>query len=345
MFRTKATIERLRGSQMIKRCFLFLLIFSFFLPTLVSCRRASEHPSASFFLMDTVITVTLYADEETASEIFAECRTTLEELDRLWSRTKEESDTSHFNASSVGEVLVDPRTVSLLQVAGEVARNTDGAFDVTIAPLVLLWQACEEQGRLPTKEELSLATAAIGEGLISVGQNSLKKHSELAKIDLGGIGKGAAISALVAYIESTGVDGGIVSFGSNVAVIGAKPDGTDFRIALRDPKNTGNYAGTLTLRAGQILSVSGDYERFYEIGGERYHHILDPQTGYPAQSGLSSVAVVCDDGALADALSTALLVMGEERARELYADSTYDFEAVFITTDGVVSTTDGLILY
>jgi len=295
--------------------------------------------------MDTVITVTLYTDAQTASGIFAECRTILEDLDRLWSRTKEGSDVSRFNAALSGEVSVDARTAELLRVAEDVAKKTGGAFDVTVAPLVLLWQACEEAGRLPTEAELSGAMTAIGTDRISIGQGSLHKHSDTAKIDLGGIGKGAAISALVSYVESTGIDGGIISFGSNVAVIGQKPNGTDFRIALRDPGNTDKYAGTLTLRAGEILSVSGDYERFYEIGGERYHHILDPQTGYPSRSGLSSVAVVCRDGALADALSTALLVMGEERARELHATGVYDFEAVFITSDGVVSCTDGIIFH
>ena len=328
---------------MIKRCFLLLLAMLLLTPMLACCARPSASPSASFFLMDTVITVTLYTDENTASGIFAECRRILEELDGLWSRTKEGSDVSRFNDASVGTVPVDERTATLLQVAEDVAKKTDGSFDVTVAPLVFLWQASEEAGRLPTAQELSAAMAAIGGAKLSDKGSSLQKISDDAKIDFGGIGKGAAISALVSYIDSTEIEGGIVSFGSNVAVIGKKPNGTDFRIALRDPKNTAAYAGTLTLRPGEILSVSGDYERFYEIGGERYHHILDPQTGYPSKSGLSSVAVVCRDGALADALSTALLVMGELRARELYATGIYEFEAVFIASDGTVSTTDGIL--
>lgn len=324
------------------RRLLSVLLLLSMLFSLVSCAPSSEPSSASFFLMDTVITVTLYADATTASPILAECRSILAELDALWSRTREESDTSRFNRADVGAVPADARTVELLRVALDVSNHTKGAFDVTVAPLVLLWQACEEAGRLPNDGELAFAMAAIGADAITPAGDFLKKNDAHAKIDLGGIGKGAAISILLSYLSSTGVEGGLVSFGSNVAVFGKKPNGTEFRIALRDPKDANSYAGTLALCDGEVLSVSGDYERFYLIDGKQYHHILDPKTGYPSQSGLSSVAVICRDGALADALSTALLVMGEEAARTFHASGRYNFDAVFITEDGAVSATDGI---
>jgi len=125
-------------------------------------------------------------------------------------------------------------------------------------------------------------------------------------------------------------------------VVGKKPDGNAFRVAVKNPIDGNDYAKVLDMSSGEVLSVSGDYERYFTIGGEKYHHIIDPETGYPANSGLCSVAVICVDGALADALSTGLFVMGEERARALYASEVFDFEAIFITSDGVVSTTDGL---
>lgn len=321
-----------------KRLLSVLLIVVFLLSSLCAC-QARQHPSASFFLMDTVITVTLYADDETAQPILAECRVMIAELERLWSRTVEGSDTVRFNQSGIGEVAVDERTISLIRTAKDVSFRTGGAFDVTVAPLVTLWQACEREGRLPSEREIAAARATISSEKLLVRDGTLEKMAEDTCIDLGGIGKGAAISQVVAYIESTGVAGGIVSFGSNVAVIGSKPNGSPFRIAIRDPKDQAAYVGTLTMSHGEVLSVSGDYERFYEIGGERYHHILDPQTGYPSASGLSSVAVVCRDGALADALSTALLVMGKERAMALYSSGVYDFEAVLIEGNGAVSTT------
>lgn len=324
-----------------KRSLILLLTALLVFSSLSSC-RAEVPQSASFFLMDTVITVTLYTDEATARPILAECRALLEELDELWSRTKSGSDVSRYNEGDTGMISMDPRTVELLEVALEVFEATDGAFDVTVAPFVTLWKVCEEAGRLPSETELSLARSQIGSERLSLRDGGAFKSDRNMMIDLGGIGKGAAISRLIAYIESVGIRGALVSFGSNVVAIGNKPDGKDFRIALKDPKNDGSYACTLTLSSGEILSVSGDYERFYEIGGEKYHHILDPNTGYPSDSGLSSVAVVCRDGALADALSTAMLVMGEERARAFYASGVYEFEAVFISDTGILSTTDGI---
>ena len=317
-----------------------LLCLTFLLP-FASCQR-QERQEKSFFLMDTPITVTLYTDKKTAEAIFAECRTILSELDDLWSRTKEDSDVGSFNVAQNSTEL-DPRTTALIEKAMDVTQKTNGAFDVTVAPLVNLWQASEERGTLPTEQELQAALTLVGTSHLNLKDNTLAKIEKDVQIDLGGIGKGAAISALISYLESCyGVHGGLVSFGSNVAVFGSKPDGKPYRIALKNPKAESGYAGVLNLKAGQILSVSGDYERYYTVNGEKYHHILNPETGYPAVSGLCSVAVICSDGALADALSTALFVMGEENARAFYESKIYDFEAVFIDQGGNVTTTTGL---
>ena len=327
--------------KVIIRALSLFLSLAFVLP-FASCKK-EERQEKSFFLMDTPITVTLYTDKKTAEVVFAECRTILSELDNLWSRTKEGSDIGRFNSAESSQNL-DPRTATLIEKAMDVTEKTSGAFDITIAPLVNLWQASEEKGTLPTSEELQQSLALVGSSHLNLANTTLTKTAKDVQIDLGGIGKGAAISALISYLEGCdGVRGGLVSFGSNVAVFGEKPDGKHFRIALKKPKSESGYAGVLNLKAGQILSVSGDYERYYTINGEKYHHILDPETGYPAESGLCSVAVICSDGALADALSTALFVMGEENARTFYESKIYDFEAVFIDQGGNVTTTAGLL--
>lgn len=322
------------------RIFCLILCISFVLP-FASCQR-EERQEKNFFLMDTPITVTLYTDKKTSEAIFAECRTILSELENLWSRTKNDSDIGRFNTSQ-NSLELDPRTAALIEKAMNVTQKTSGAFDITVAPLVNLWQSSEERGTPPTEEELQAALALVGTNHLTLTNTTLTKTAKDVQIDLGGIGKGAAISALISYLESCdGVRGGIVSFGSNVAVFGSKPNGSPYRIALKNPKTENGYAGVLNLKAGQILSVSGDYERYYTVNGEKYHHILNPRTGYPAVSGLCSVAVICSDGALADALSTALFVMGEEKARAFYESKIYDFEAVFIDQSGNVTTTAGL---
>ncbi len=326
--------------KIISRALCLVLCLSFALPA-VSCQKDAKQEK-NFFLMDTPITVTLYTDKKTAEPIFNACRDLLRELDALWSRTQTDSDVGRFNTSDDAHDL-DPRTAALIAQATDVSTKTNGAFDITVAPLVNLWQSSEEKGTLPTEQELQTALALVGVTHLNLTDNTLVKTDKDVQIDLGGIGKGAAISALISYLESyDGVHGGLVSFGSNVAVFGAKPDGNPYRIAIKNPQTEGGYAGVLNLKAGQILSVSGDYERYYTVNGEKYHHILDPNTGYPAQSGLCSVAVICSDGALADALSTALFVMGEEHAHAFYESNVYDFEAVFIDQSGKVTTTAGL---
>ena len=149
-----------------KRSVMLLLTLLLVFSSLFSCRVETPQ-SASFFLMDTVITVTLYTDEATARPILAECRALLEELDALWSRTKSESDVSRYNEGEVGTISMDPRTVELLEVALEVSEATDGAFDITVAPLLTLWKACEEAGRLPSETELSQARSQIGSERLS----------------------------------------------------------------------------------------------------------------------------------------------------------------------------------
>ena len=299
--------------------------------------------SENFFLMDTVIGITLYTENPTlAKNAFAECRAILSELDRLWARQKPDSDAARWNASADGNVQMDPRTRQLITTALDVSRNTGGAFDITVAPLVELWQACGERDSLPTGEELSAALAQTGYEALSWNGDALTKTDAKIMMDLGGIGKGAAIDALLAYLTSLQLRGGLITFGSNVTVFGSKSDGQAFRIGLRDPQNANASVGTLLLPDRQVLSVSGDYERFVTVQGEKYHHILDPQSGYPADTGLSSVAVIAADGVLADALSTALFVMGKDRALEFYRADLYEFEAILIDSNGTLTVTDGL---
>ncbi|MBQ9760177.1 MAG: FAD:protein FMN transferase [Clostridia bacterium] len=323
-----------------KKTGLILLCLCLIVAPLGGCGGQADQ-TKSYFLMDTVITVTvLETDADTAAPIFERCGEILGEYDALWSRTKAESDVARINRGEMSEI--DPRTVSLIKQAISISRETNGAFDITVAPLVDLWKSCETDGRLPTEAELETCLALVGTEQIFVENGAVHKQNAGVSIDLGGIGKGAAIDALITYLESCEVQGGIVSFGSNVAVFGEKPSGEPFRVAIKDPKNTSGIVGSLTLEGGEVLSVSGDYERYVTIDGRKYHHILSPQTGYPAETGLSSVAVITKNGAYADALSTALFVMGETAARALCHSSMDRIDAVFIANDGTVTYTDGI---
>lgn len=305
------------------------------------CTRKSAH-AATFFFMDTVITVTLYTeDAELASRALADCRALLAELDTLWSPTMEQSDVVRFNTSQE-PLTLDSRTAELLALALDVSRKTNGAFDVTVAPLVRLWSEAEKNNLLPTVAQMQHTLTLCGYQKLTLTDVTLSRRESGVEIDLGGIGKGAAADALISLLSGYTLEGGLISFGSNIATFGSKPDKSPFRIALRDPKNAEISVGTLCLSDGQILSVSGDYERFVTVAGEKYHHILDPSVGYPANTGLASVAVVCQSGALADALSTALFVMGWEAATAFYESGAYAFEAIVVTSDGAILTTPGM---
>lgn len=328
--------------KQMKRLLRLLSLLLLLLALLPSCSAEKKH-TESFFLMDTVITVTLYTkDANAAQAAFSDCRNLLSELDALWTRHGEGGDVAAINASIQSCEGIEARTLSLLRRAQEISLATGGAFDITLAPLSALWETCGKENRLPTEAEISEGLALIGTHRLDITETAVIKPAG-AQIDLGGIGKGEAISLLLTALSShKALEGGLVSFGSNVAVFGSKPDGKPFRVALRDPKDANGTVGRLTLSESEILSVSGDYERYVTVNGQNYHHILDPKTGYPSASGLSSVAVIASDGALADALSTALLVMGAEEALAFYQSGICDFEAILITSTGEILTTEGL---
>lgn len=325
-----------------KKTVALLLLLALITEGLSSCAKTDKY-TRSFLLMDTVITLTLYTDDASlASRELEACQSLLEELDALWSRHRAGSDISRINHAADACNGLDARTVSLLKQALEISAATNGCFDITLAPVSDLWESCEKENRLPTQLELFSALMRTGTSHLSVSSDGSVEKLVGMQLDLGAIAKGEAVSLLLEYLRTTELSGGLISFGSNVAVFGEKPSGEPFRISLRDPKNKDATVGTLTLRGGQVLSVSGDYERYVTIQEQKYHHILDPDTGKPAATGLASVSVIASDGALADALSTALFVMGEAEAQRFYQSHAYEFEAIFISSNGDISTTAGL---
>ena len=321
-------------------CILTLCLLIFGLGLGLAGCSADQGQTEEFWGMGTSVSVTLYGTAQAKKEGFALARATLSELDGLWSLTIPDSDISRLNASADGISDADVRTVALIRQAKELSALTGGSFDITLAPLTALWKKCGEEDRLPTEEELAVRLATVGTSSLTADGTSVGKPDG-TKVDLGAIAKGAAVAALRAQLAATdGLDGGLISMGSCVTVFGSKPNGKPFRVSVRNPHDRASLAGTLTLKDGQVLSVSGDYERFVTIGGKQYHHILNPATGYPSDSGLSSVAVVTLDGPTADALSTAFMVMGEDAARALRDSGTFSYEAVFFRSDGSVFMTD-----
>ncbi|MEG2176887.1 MAG: FAD:protein FMN transferase [Oscillibacter sp.] len=311
------------------------------------------HESIQTFAMDTAMIFSAYGENGTKAAYAAEAE--VQRLDALLSRTREDSPVSRLNRGEGAAVDVGAEVCGLMQAAERYGRATGGAFDITIAPVASAWGFTEDAYRVPDPKELETLLPAVGtehihlttaEGASSAATASLDVGS---RIDLGGIAKGYASDRVAEIFREQAVPSGMVSLGGNVWVCGRRPDGKPWRVGIQDPNNSENYAGILNL-SDAFAVTSGGYQRFFEENGKIYHHIIDPATGYPAESGLQSVTVVTDGsedsttggGTMCDALSTALFVMGEDRALEFWRSGAFSFDLVLITADGRVVVTQGL---
>lgn len=301
-----------------KRFLCLILALCMVLP---GCSPDPEPVQQTFFCMNTVMDIRVWGrDAEPAARRIQSTLTTLEER---WSVTREDSLLSRINR---GDALSegDAAQTALLSRVEALSRRTGGAFQPGMRQLSQVWGFYNGEHRIPTREEIDDAMAD-------------------PQWDLGGALKGYAGQECAELLRELNVDRAMLNLGGNVQTYGDKPDGTPWQIAIQNPNFADDYIGILSVTGTTAVITSGDYQRFFEEDGVRYHHILDPETGYPADAGLSSVTVICRDGLTADCLSTALFVMGLEKASEFWRQSD-DFEAVFITSDGAVYATEGAAL-
>ena len=300
--------------------------------------------SQSFFAMDTVMGITLMdGTEDDLSAAILE----INALDAMLSRTLPESSLSQVNAAAgTGTLVPVPEAVfDAVSAACALAQRTEGAYEPTIAPLMDLWGFTTEQPHVPPQDAItSVLTSQIGFQQVFCSQTEGEFGILLSQpgmaLDLGGIGKGFAAGQVSELLSRRGVTSALLSLGGNITALGHKENGEPWKIAVADPQDSSAYLCLIPL-VDQTASTSGGYERYFEADGQHYHHILDPETGLPADSGLLSVTVVSSDPVAADALSTALFVMGPERGLELWRASE-DFECILVHETGLVQVTEGL---
>lgn len=297
------------------------------------CGCAETAPSErEIFAMDTLMTLRLWGDDSLAAEAVAE----INRLDSLLSVTDENSEIFALNRD--GLAMVSKDTSLLLKRAVEISCLTDGAFDPTVFPLVELWGFTKETQNVPTQSEINAALSLIDTEQMSIDGDKVFLMQG-AKIDLGGIAKGYTAQTVTEYLRKKGVETAFLSLGGNVQTLGRKPDGSPWMIGIADPDNPSQAIACIQFYGSMALVTSGGYQRYFEENGVRYHHILDPKTGMPADTGLVSVTVLAQDGTVADGLSTALYVMGMDKAVAFWRESD-DFEAVFITKNGEIFVTE-----
>ena len=307
-----------------------LLLCACLLLSCCGCAKA-EKKTASFFAMDTIMQITAYGAAEDA---IAQARDVIEGLDTMLDATDPQSMLSRVQD---GESL--PRTIlAPLQTAQTIAAATDGALDVTLYPLSDAWGFYSKEYRVPPQSEIR--SLLENRGAFSVRDGKLSCTAGL-KLDLGSVAKGYAAMCAAEKLRQNGVQSAVLSLGGNVQTVGRKPDGSDWRVSVTDPLHPDGTVCDLLVGETAVVT-SGSYQRSFTENGHTYHHILDPATGAPAQSGLLSVTVVCADGTTADGLSTALFILGAERGTALWRSGTIPFDALWITEDREMYVTAGL---
>jgi thiamine biosynthesis lipoprotein len=304
-----------------------------------SCSSGGETPQASgeYYALDTICSQQATGGDARAavSEVAAMLARITNEMSM-----NEGSDLFAVNSAAPRGAQVSKETASLLQTALSLASLTDGAFDPTIGAVSSLWDISGDP-RVPAADELAAAVKRVGYTGIAIDGTTVTLAQPGMMLDLGGIGKGYAADLAAAIYQKHGVKSALLNLGGNILVYGAKSDGSDFRIGLRDPYGSENdYFAVISAHDTSVVT-SGVYERFFVSGGIAYHHLFDPETGYPVNNGLAAVTVVCQSSTKADALSTALFVMGLKDGLKL-AETLEDIEAVFVTEDKEVFVTDGL---
>lgn len=313
------------------------LIGAFVIIITAGLLRVSGDYTRTEYMLSTVITIT--ADSKTAVDrSFDE----IKRIEALLSAYIDNSEVSRINSAPSGTpVRVSRETFELIQAAVNFKNLTEGAFDITVKPLVDLWNI-SGGGYVPTAEEIAAGVSLVGEVVLDESNLTVTLPGDGMQIDLGGIAKGYAGDRVRAVLESEGVKSAIADLGGNIVTISAKGK-TPWKVGLQSPGESRGTVFATVPAQNTCIVTSGSYERFFESGGKTYHHIIDPRTGVNPANDILSVTVISSDGTMADALSTAFFVLGRDKAMEVAEELGAD--AIIYTDKGVFTTKGTEISY
>ena len=319
---------------------------------LAGCGQKTERKTVSFFAMDTIMEVSVYGDDS----VLTDAEALVKQLDSELSATN--GDIARLNDAKVSfreykdgsssciryevkSLELSENAVALIREAKKLCEKTYGALDISVYPLVELWGFDSGNFRVPSDAEIASALKGVDHQNITAGSgdNSVTIPWN-AKIGLGAIAKGYTGDMVIAMLRNNGVKSALINLGGNVQTLGTKPDGSLWRIGIADPNEPAKTLGYVKVGEAAVVT-SGGYQRYFEQDGKKYIHILDPKTGKPVENSFLSVTVVGPSGLVCDAYSTALFVMGPEKAREFIAGE-QGYEAVFVLEGGTIEVTEGL---
>lgn len=307
-------------------CLLFLVI-----TLLPGCLAYSSKPATrTDIVFDTVVTIQIY--DKNSEDVLDKCIQMCRDYEKLFSRTLEGSEIYQINHAAGAAVEVSDETLDLIKLALEYCEMSEGLFDITLGEISDLWNFTENEGTLPDSVALTKAVQNSGYKKILISENTVQLANASMQIDLGGIAKGYIADKLKEYLEEEGIDHALINLGGNILAVGGKPGNTAYNIGIQKPFDETGAAITSVKVTDESVVTSGVYQRYFKLDDKVYHHILNPVTGYPVDSSLLSVTIVCDSSAQADALSTICFSLGRKGGMRLINDME-NVEAMFITED------------
>lgn len=284
-------------------------------------------------LFDTIIRIEIY--DAVDDDVLKGCEELCKKYDTMFSNKIEDSEISQINNAGGNAVEVSDDTITLIKKGLYYSELSQGIFDITIAPVSNLWDFKSEEPVLPTADAIAEAVSHVDYNNIIIKDNTVRLTDPNAGIDVGAIAKGYIADKVKDYLEDQGVKHAIINLGGNVLAMGSKLDGSDYNIGIQKPFDDTGEPITSVKISDKSIVTSGIYQRYFEVDGKIYHHILDPNTGYPCENNLNSVTIITDSSLTADALSTTCFLLGYDKGMNLI-DQLDNVDAVFITTDNKI---------
>lgn len=322
-------------------CLILLILLS---ALLVACGEG-ESQTKQLEAMDTIMTLKAYG--KNAEKGLKAAESVIRTLDDACDPDSKTSIVTAINTANGDQVAVSGQIADMLITAKKIYEETDGAYDLTIYPLVERWGFTNNQYYVPSYSEIATDLIKLCMDKVTISKFPTSGAYAVSipyygQLSFASCAKGCASKYAIEAMRNVGVTSAVISLGGNVQTLGLKPDGTEWKVAIQDPNNTSSYIASVSVGEKAVVT-SGSYQRFFVASnGKTYHHIIDPRSGYPTTNGVVSVTIVCDDGTLADCLSTAMFVLGKNRSFE-YWRKHKNFDMIVVTEDLDMICTNGLI--